>query len=159
MVDPSVNSTSQKLKRYNLAVADQFRLPTFSYAAVNETFLESNGQEERTTLGILVGNTKLLWPCFINYLKANPSHIDNLNPVDSYVANSLEASLDQTLSNLFQSSSLLPKFEIRYYWDKAPKFVAMQRLAHEAGLAYYNTDCFLNIHSEYGPWLALRSAS
>ena len=46
--------------------------------------------------------------------------------------------------------------EVRWAHDKGDRLVAMQRLAHLSGLAYL-TESYLNVHPEFGPWIALRA--
>jgi methylmalonic aciduria homocystinuria type C protein len=46
--------------------------------------------------------------------------------------------------------------EVRWAHDQGNRLVAMQRLAHSSGLAYL-TESHLNVHPEFGPWIALRA--
>ena len=117
---------------YNRAVADAFRLPDFGRSSA---------------LGILVGNTRAIWPRFLDALRANRPGLDERNPLDSYVQAIVLPALEP----------LIPRSEVRWAQDPPPCRVAMQRLAHLSGLAYLSPS-HLNVHATYGPWIALRAA-
>jgi methylmalonic aciduria homocystinuria type C protein len=89
--------------------------------------------------GLLVGNTRALWPVFVAAKQPGP------DPLDRYV----EAAIDP----------LVPErgrviYAHRQY-DGA--FVAFQPLAVAAGLGSLS-ETNLVIHPTYGPWFALRAA-
>jgi methylmalonic aciduria homocystinuria type C protein len=50
-----------------------------------------------------------------------------------------------------------PRAEIRFAPEPPPRRVAMQRLAHVAGLAWL-APSHLCVHPRFGPWIALRAA-
>ncbi|KAF0504793.1 hypothetical protein F8M41_019464 [Gigaspora margarita] len=142
-----------------------------------------------STLSIIVGNTKHLWPIFLKYyqsvknIKTKPinskcksrSNIriisssydqnDDLerfkqnNPLDWYTIQSITSTVKQAISINDDSIKYSDvKYDIRYTFDlDEKKFVAFQRLAQDAGLAYYNRSCFLCVHEEFGPWFGLRA--
>jgi methylmalonic aciduria homocystinuria type C protein len=116
----------------NRAVADAFRLPDFGRSSA---------------LGILVGNTRAIWPRFLDALRANRPGLDERHPLESYVEVTVLAALEP----------LLHRSEVRWAHDPPPRRVAMQRLAHVSGLAYLSPS-HLNVHVTYGPWIALRAA-
>ncbi|CAG8512457.1 17597_t:CDS:2, partial [Cetraspora pellucida] len=140
-----------------------------------------------STLSIIVGNTKLLWPNFLKFYtkfsnittkatksKSRSNHLINSssydqdddlerfkqnNPLDWYTIQSITSAVKQLISrnNISIRYSDI-KYDIRYTFDfDEKKFVAFQRLAQDAGLAYYNRTCFLCVHEEFGPWFALRA--
>jgi cyanocobalamin reductase (cyanide-eliminating) / alkylcobalamin dealkylase len=117
---------------YNRAVADAFRLPDFGRSSA---------------LGILVGNTRAIWPRFLDALRAKRPGLDERHPLESYV----EATVLPALEPLPHRS------EVCWAHDPPPRRVAMQRLAHVSGLAYLSPS-HLNVHVTYGPWIALRAA-
>lgn len=117
---------------YNQSVSADYRLPDF-------------GRSD--ALGILIGNTRLLWPRFIAALQAAPERLDDPHPLDRYVAEHVLAAIEP-----------LPlRWEVRWAQERPPRRVAMQRLAHVSGLAFLSPT-FLSIHPVYGPWIALRAA-
>ncbi len=87
-------------------------------------------------LGLLVGNTRALWPRFLAARRDEP------DPLDRYVARAFERVFPQERVWLAHVA-----------YDGA--FVPVQRLAHAVGLAYL-APTHLSIHPTYGPWLALR---
>jgi methylmalonic aciduria homocystinuria type C protein len=121
-----------RLAWYNCVVSDAFKLPDLG---------------RKAALGVLIGNTRALWPCFLDALRVNPPALDDDHPLDSYVAAAVLRAL-QPLSY---------RWEVRLAPEPPPRRVAMQRLAHVSGLAYLSPSR-LNVHATYGPWIALRAA-
>ncbi len=117
---------------YNDEVDDAYRLPDFGRAS---------------TLGLLIGNTRALWPRFIETLRAHPLRAREDHPLDRYTTDSVEAAL----------ATLSVRWEARGAHEAPPRRVAMQRLAQIAGLAWLSPS-HLSVHPTYGPWLALRAA-
>ncbi|MGH8573310.1 MAG: hypothetical protein ACREX8_12150 [Gammaproteobacteria bacterium] len=117
---------------YNQAVADAYRLPDFG---------------RPTALGILVGNTRALWPRFLDALQQNGSLLDGHDPLDRYVESLVLPALEP----------LAHRSEVRFAHDRPPRRVAMQRLARVSGLAHLSPS-HLSVHATYGPWIALRAA-
>ena len=117
---------------YNRAVDDAFKLPDFG---------------KPSALGILIGNTRAIWPRFLETLRANRPRLDARHPLESYI----EATVLPALEAITYRS------EVRWAQDPPPRRVAMQRLAHLSGLAYLSPS-HLNVHATYGPWIALRAA-
>jgi cyanocobalamin reductase (cyanide-eliminating) / alkylcobalamin dealkylase len=118
---------------YNDAVQCLYRLPDYGRAS---------------TLGVLVGNTRALWPCFVRALRAQPQWLAEPHPLDAFVEERVR-------------HALLPirtRWEVRWAHEAPPRRVAMQRLAHVAGLAYLSP-AHLSVHATYGPWIALRAAA
>ncbi|CAG8473843.1 955_t:CDS:2, partial [Dentiscutata erythropus] len=124
-----------------------------------------------STLSIIVGNTKHLWPIFLKFYanfqsvtkrkKSNNRIISSSydNPLDCYTIQSITSAVKQAISiNNYSTKYSDVKYDIRYTFDlDEKKFVAFQRLAQDAGLAYYNKTCFLCVHEEFGPWFGLRA--
>ncbi|KAJ3123393.1 hypothetical protein HK098_001937 [Nowakowskiella sp. JEL0407] len=101
-----------------------------------------------STLGVLIGNTKTLWPAFSKYVIENEEEVLNSDhPLDMFV----EATVNSILANVN-----VP-YKLRWSTDVGDKFVHLQSLAQISGLAYFNTSCYLCTHKVYGPWIALRT--
>lgn len=116
-----------RLGRYNDAVDGPFRLP---------------GRAEHTVA--VVGNTRVLWSHIDRFVMGSAMPVED--PVDAYV--------EQVVR---QATSALPEVtEIRFSHE-APRRIAIQRLAHLAGLAWLSPS-HLCVHPEFGPWMALRAA-
>ncbi|MEQ8279756.1 MAG: hypothetical protein RMA76_04420 [Deltaproteobacteria bacterium] len=117
--------------RYNAAVPEPYRVDTF-------------GREH--PLGVLLGNTKALWPCFVEALE-DEALASNADPLDTYVMQRVgDALLDLPYAT-----------EAYFVHEPPPRRVAMQRLADLSGLAPLSETTHLNVHPEYGPWIALRA--
>ncbi len=93
-------------------------------------------------LGILVGNTRALWPPFTAAMR-EPALAARPHPLEHYV----ELAIDRAF----------PAARI-YYSHRLYRgaFLPFQKLAVATGLAALS-DGGLVIHPEYGPWLALRA--
>ncbi|CAG8456355.1 15134_t:CDS:2, partial [Acaulospora morrowiae] len=125
-----------------------------------------------STLSVIIGNTRHLWSIFIDYYAKNIREnigdnqenaseerdtYEQSNPLDWYTRISIESAVKRAVSKFSKNASNL-EYEIRYVFDLSEdKFVAFQQLAQDAGLAYYNRICYLNVHPEYGPWIGLRA--
>jgi len=92
--------------------------------------------------GVLVANTRALWPRFIAAYRADRELQAATDPLDLYV--------ERTLSRAFPGE--------RVYFVHAQyegKWLPFQRLAQVAGFAHL-APTHLVIHPVYGPWIALR---
>jgi methylmalonic aciduria homocystinuria type C protein len=115
---------------YNNSVVVPHRLPTFARQAC---------------LGLLIGNTRALWPRFLAAVRAEPARLNDDNPIDAYV----EAQLTAICAGL--------AYQWRCEWAHASRRLAIQQLAQIAGLAYLSPGR-LSVHPAFGPWIALRAA-
>ena len=93
-------------------------------------------------LGILVGNTRALWPRFTAAL-ARPELAADSNPLDRYT--------EETIGAAFPGARIY--FGHRRYGGA---FLPLQRLAVATGLGAL-APSHLVIHPVYGPWFALRA--
>jgi methylmalonic aciduria homocystinuria type C protein len=107
--------------------------------------LEDFGSE--STLALVVGNTRALWPVFLSALRAEPALLAAPHPLYAYTERCV-ARAAQTLEH---------PWRLRWSHAGGEQLVAMQRLAHAAGLAYLSQSQ-LSVHPEYGPWIGLRAA-
>ncbi|KAL7752419.1 hypothetical protein RI367_001953 [Sorochytrium milnesiophthora] len=128
------------VQQYNQATPEKYHLPTYSQSS--------------STLGILFAGSRVLCEHFAAYLRDHPEHAERDNPFDTYVEGFITAEVDAA-RNAFGLST--KQHDVRHYWEQEPRMVAMQRLCHVAGLAYYDQSCFLCIHPTFGPWFSLRS--
>ncbi|GAB4822060.1 hypothetical protein N2152v2_009106 [Parachlorella kessleri] len=115
------------------------------------------GNAGSAALVVLVGNSKLVWEPFLEACSRVDSLLDCEHPFNQFVEGALEASLQEA------GASRLTR---RVYWShkrvelegSSAQFVAMQRMAHSASLAYLDHDAHLCLHPKYGPWFSLRAA-
>jgi methylmalonic aciduria homocystinuria type C protein len=116
---------------YNRAVPPDYSLPEF---------------DRSSTLGILIGNTRAIWPCFIDALRANPEQLEEEHPLDNFTREVV----------LSASRPIGAHWDVRWSHEPAPRRVAMQRLADLSGMAHLSPS-HLNVHPRYGPWIAFRA--
>jgi cyanocobalamin reductase (cyanide-eliminating) / alkylcobalamin dealkylase len=96
-------------------------------------------------LGLLVGNTRALWPAFLAARRADPELAASSDPIDRYTEHTL--------------ASVVAGEDTRLYFAHArhgARFLPFQRLAVAAGLAAL-APTHLLVHPVYGPWLGLRA--
>jgi methylmalonic aciduria homocystinuria type C protein len=117
--------------RYNATVETPYRLP-------------GRGDE----LVVVIGNTRALWPPLSAQLVA--AHDAAPDPVDRHV----EAVVHAAVTAHVPEAVLV---DVRFAHEPPPRRIAIQRLAHEAGLAWLSPS-HLCVHATYGPWIALRAA-
>lgn len=98
------------------------------------------------SLGLLVGNTRALWPRFRAALAADAELAANDDPLDTYTVRCVEAVLP----------GLGVPAAVRYAHVLVPEPLPIQRVAQAAGLAWLSPSR-LSIHPEHGPWIALRA--
>jgi methylmalonic aciduria homocystinuria type C protein len=98
-------------------------------------------------LGLVMGNTRALWAKFLAALAADAELARAEQPLDSYT----EQCLKRALLALDLPAS------VRFAHSVGEERVAMQALAHAAGLAYLS-ESHLSVHAIYGPWIGLRAA-
>jgi cyanocobalamin reductase (cyanide-eliminating) / alkylcobalamin dealkylase len=107
--------------------------------------LETFGSDEN--LALVVGNTRALWPIFLEALAADPALAEVADPLDTYTV--------RRLTELCSSLGL--PASVRFAHVVGAGQVAMQRLAHVAGLAFF-TESQMSVHAVHGPWIGLRAA-
>jgi methylmalonic aciduria homocystinuria type C protein len=85
---------------------------------------------------IVVGATRALWPAF---------RAGGRGSLEEHVRAAVE-----------EATAGLP-CEVRYAWERAPRGVAIQRMAEAAGLAFVSP-ARLAVHPRHGPWISLHAA-
>ena len=97
-------------------------------------------------LGILIGNTRALWPPFVEAMR-DPALAAEAHPLERYTERTIEAAI----------GAAHPEARIYYAhrrYDGA--FLPFQRLAVATGLGAL-APSHLVIHPVFGPWFALRA--
>jgi len=119
----------------------------------NDSLQRDNLQEEliklpETGRGILIGNTKHLWPPFKRWCKEQSPSLQD--PLDTYCRERIESSLRKHYApsrfSIFWSAKTQPD-----------KLVSMQRVAMESGFAYHDPATQLVVHPVYGVWHSYRA--
>lgn len=116
---------------YNEVVEPHLRLPDFGNPA---------------SLAVLIGNSRSLWPRLLDAMRADPDLRADRDPVEAYTMRHV----------LDAAGGWQVPHEIHWAHVVAPRPVAIQRMAHVAGLAYL-APSNLSVHRTYGPWIALRA--
>lgn len=98
-------------------------------------------------VAFVVGNTRALWPVFLRALRRDRTLRAASDPLDRYTEREIAAAVE----------SLGVRAAVRWAHDTGPRLVAIQRLAHVAGLAYL-AQSHLSVHPTFGAWIALRAA-
>lgn len=117
------------VQQYNPLVDIPFRLPDF---------------DRSSTLVLVIGNTKALWP-----------HITNIWNDPIYAADPVDTYCDRAITRAVEPVDVA--YDIRFYHEPPPRRIALQRLAQVAGMAGLS-ESHLCVHPEFGPWIALRAA-
>ena len=116
----------------------------FSLEDLDDSVLEHLPVEDLSgKMGYLVGNTSKMWDCFVEWLSQQPNWSEIVDPLDTFVERTIERCVGP---------------DARIFWTHETKryVVPVQRMAHQAGLAYLSAGQF-NIHPQFGPWFALRA--
>jgi methylmalonic aciduria homocystinuria type C protein len=113
-------------------------------AAAQEPGLEMLAGPAR--LGVLIGNTRALWPPFTAALR-DPALAAESDPLDRYTERVIDAAFAVRAARV-------------YYGHRrhGGSFLPMQRLAVATGLGAL-TATHLVVHPDYGPWFALRAVA
>lgn len=109
-------------------------------------------------LGVVVGNTKRLWPHFTRWREL--TRFQGLRPLDHYVQIQVSAAVARALACVGLPPRWSAYFSHRMDYSLCDGArvgpVPIQRLAHLAGLASLSP-AHLSVHPRVGPWLALRA--
>lgn len=97
-------------------------------------------------LAVVVANTRALWPVWLDALAADAELAASPDPLDAYTERVLHAAV----------AELGAPACVRFAHETGARALAMQRLAHAAGLAFL-TETHMSVHPTYGPWIALRA--
>ncbi len=120
------------LADYNGGVAEPDRLPDFG---------------RQRALSLLIGNTRALWPVFVDALRTDSALESAEHPLDSYAESRIQAAVS--------CSTNLP-YRCHFSHVIEPRAVPMQRLAERSGFSMVSPS-HLSVHPVHGPWIALRA--
>ena len=145
------------LERYNEAAPEAARIGS------NAQDSESHHGHDEKCMMMVVGNSKALWRAFEEELRR-----DSEASVDEYVRESVRRAIRNALVECVAEKKGCTidvddaiKNRVRVFWATdmtAGKLVAIQRLAHVAGLAYLEETTHQSVHPKFGPWCAFRAA-
>jgi hypothetical protein len=100
-------------------------------------------------LGVLIGNTRRLWPAFTAAYAADAALAEAEQPLDTYVVTRLTALLAEATG---------ARTRLVFSHLTTPRAFPIQRLAERVGLAAISP-CHLSIHRLHGLWFALRAVA
>ena len=136
----------QRTPSLGFELVSALRVGTYNRAVSESAQLPDLGDPSH--LALVIGNTRTMWPAFLEHLRHFPEHIPLQNPLDCYV--------ESTLSAMFAEFPL--QAMVRWAHKPEPAHISMQTLAHLSGLGY-KTDSWLNVHPDFGPWIGLRAVA
>jgi hypothetical protein len=119
---------------YNSRAAETERLPDVGRA---------------DALGLLVGNTRKLWPAFASAHASDEELRRSPHPLDAYVRQRLELLLARATSR---------SLAVVYAHVTEPAAFPIQRLAEAVGFSALSPS-HLAIHPDHGPWFSLRAVA
>lgn len=128
-----------------LDLVHPFQVAGYNDAAPDAERLDDLGRPD--ALGILIGNTRKLWPAFTRAFQTDAVLASGGNPLDTYVTTRL---------NRILSLATTKKTRIVWSYVTVPRAFPIQRLAESVGLAAISPS-HLAIHPLHGPWFALRA--
>jgi methylmalonic aciduria homocystinuria type C protein len=135
-----------QLRRHAVTLASAYHprvLADAGFDVTQELDLGATGIAGLEGRGLLVGNTRALWPIFVAARALDPALLASRDPLDLYT--------EHTITRAFPGARTW--FAHRQY-DGA--FLPFQRIAVTAGLGAL-APTQLVIHPVYGPWFALRA--
>lgn len=150
-----INTLRQGLYDLGFDIFHEFSIQSYNQNVVesSKNLLPLNEYGKTSTHSILIGNTRHLWPIFINELTVNGDKWKNEeNPLNEYTLNNIDSICHKYLKENNIDYTLRFTFEM----DK-DKLIAFQRLCDESNLARLDKNSYLCIHKTYGPWMALRA--
>lgn len=112
-----------------------------------------------STMAIIVGNSKQLWPRFVRAYAKSESLRHCPHPLDlGYTVPALKKLFHTVLKSKLGKDT--PETHLRYAYEVADdRVVAIARFAHQAGMAYLCPEAHLSIHPVYGPWVSFRAVA
>lgn len=123
---------------------EPFAVASYNRAAEPTYLLPDFGRHD--ALGVVIGNTRALWPAFVRAREA-PELRREPHPLDAYVS--------QSLPRIVAAATSRPS-ELIFAHVTVPRPFPVQRVAESAGLAAISPS-HLAVHPTHGLWFALRA--
>lgn len=98
---------------------------------------------------VLIGNTRHLWPHFMEWHRENAMME---HPVDTYCK--------EVIGKIAERHAQQHNLRQDIFWSSTysvEKLVCMQRVAKVSGFAYFDPNTFLTVHPTYGTWTSYRA--
>lgn len=121
------------------------------------------GEGSGGALAILLGNTKALWPCFLDWLGAQRESkaaagekTEISDPLDSYTGSVIRAAVATLAASGGEAAGgHAVAHDVFWSWEKGDRLVSMQRVAVASGLCYHDGETQLAIHPTHGAWVCV----
>jgi cyanocobalamin reductase (cyanide-eliminating) / alkylcobalamin dealkylase len=140
-----ITALGTSCREAGLDIVHPFRLDWFNRRVEPSLRLPDGNRPE--ALGLLVGNTRHLWPVFTAAVRARPELLASDHPLDSYVEDALGGAVARRVAE---------RYVIWWAHRMAPAAIPIQQIAQASGLAHLSPS-HLSVHRLYGPWIALRA--
>lgn len=128
-----------------LDLVHPFQVGHYNASVAETERLDDLGRPD--ALGLLIGNTRNLWPAFTRSFQTDATLASGGNPLDTYVTT--------RLTRLLAAATTHPT-RLVFTHVTAPRAFPIQRLAESVGLAGISPS-HLAVHPLHGPWFALRA--
>ena len=102
-----------------------------------------------STFGVMLGNSRALWPAFLRWLSEQPDPQGISDPLDKFLASNINSAVDKFCG--------ATAHEVFWPWESGERLVSMQRVATSSGMCYHDAETMLSIHPKYGAWCAFRA--
>jgi methylmalonic aciduria homocystinuria type C protein len=141
---PWLSELVARCQTSGLDLVQPFGLAAFHASNSPELHLETFGREN--PLAIVLGNTRAMWPIFLEAVAATPQLAASEHPLDDYVASVIARALEPAPT----------RHVVHFSHRRSPRVIAIQRIADAAGLAELGP-AHLSVHPVHGPWIGLRA--
>lgn len=143
-VDAILAGLRARLEPRGFDLLQPFRLGAYNDSVEPALRLDDRGSGAH--LGVVIANTRALWPVWLAALAAEPALAASPEPLDAYTERAIRGAV----------AALGVNASLRFAHEGGARPVAIQRVAHAAGLAYLS-ETHMSVHPTYGPWIALRA--
>jgi methylmalonic aciduria homocystinuria type C protein len=133
--------------RGGLDIVHAFATGAYNANVPAEWRVHDFGRDDR--LGILLGNTRALWPHFISALHRDAALAQAEHPFEEYV----RAQITRAIAGATERPS-----HVTWAHETEPRALPIQRLAERVGLASLGPS-HLSVHPVHGPWLSLHAVA
>ena len=101
-------------------------------------------------VGILIGNSRAIWPAFLSWLGQQQDPLNMSDPLDTFIATIIKPAV-ATLAGKDV------KYDVIWPWEGGSRLCSMQRVAICSALCYHDSETQLAIHPRFGSWVAFRA--
>lgn len=144
--DRIVRDAKAHLDLHGLDLVQPFDIARYNDLISGNRSLEPIAMFDRpAALAVLVGNTRAIWPHFIEAFHKSAELRDCADPLDTWIEGLLQACVNQ----------FPEECDLHFSHDAGARLVSMLHLAEASGLAHTGP-AHLAVHPVHGPWFGLR---